>query len=199
MQLPLTQKKPQESTRDRILHHAILRFSSQSYDRTGLREIATDASVDVALVHRSFGSKEKLFAECVRAAIELGGILAKPGPEALDALFAEAITPREEGEWSPIDIMVHSFSSEDAARVLREVAMEMVIDPLVKASSHQSQVKIALSTSLLFGFAIMRDVIGVEALKTVEKAELETLLTRAKDALNQDDEPSPQKSASQTQ
>ncbi|OLP42528.1 TetR/AcrR family transcriptional regulator [Rhizobium oryziradicis] len=198
MVLPHTSEKPQEPTRDRILHHALMRFSNQSYDRTGLREIATDAGVDVALVHRSFGSKEKLFAECVRASIALGG-LTKTGPGALDEFFADAIKPREEGEWQPIDIVVHSFSSEDAARVLREVAMELVIDPLVKASPHGSPVKIALSTSLLFGFAIMRDIIGVEVLKAADEDELAKLLGRAKDALNRDDAPSEENNSGQIQ
>jgi AcrR family transcriptional regulator len=36
-------RQPALSTRDRILHAAILRFSSHSYEETGLRDIAADA------------------------------------------------------------------------------------------------------------------------------------------------------------
>ncbi len=56
-----------DTTRDRILKAAILRFSTHSYDHTGLRDIAADVGVDMAYVHRSFGSKEKLFYEAVKA------------------------------------------------------------------------------------------------------------------------------------
>ena len=56
-----------DTTRDRILKAAILRFSAHSYDDTGLRDIAADVGVDMAYVHRSFGSKEKLFYEAVKA------------------------------------------------------------------------------------------------------------------------------------
>ncbi|MFD2029247.1 helix-turn-helix domain-containing protein [Ancylobacter dichloromethanicus] len=53
--------------REQILEAAILRFARQSYEDTSLRAIAADVGVDVAHVHRSFGSKELLFAEAIRA------------------------------------------------------------------------------------------------------------------------------------
>ena len=56
------------STRERILSAALHRFSNRSYEQTGLRDIAADAGVDVANVHRSFGSKQQLFAEVLRKA-----------------------------------------------------------------------------------------------------------------------------------
>lgn len=42
-----------DTTRERILKAAILRFSAHSYDNTGLRDIAADVGVDMAYVHRS--------------------------------------------------------------------------------------------------------------------------------------------------
>ncbi|MBB4952081.1 AcrR family transcriptional regulator [Agrobacterium vitis] len=180
------QEKSREPTRDRILRHAIERFSSQSFDTTGLREIATCSGVDVALVHRSFGSKERLFAECVRTSLTLDGVLDQPCTETMDRIFEETVTPREEGELRPIDILVHSFSCTEASRVLREVAAELVIDPLVKVSNHGSDLRVALSLSILFGFAIMRDVIGIEALKQADLDEVRRLLGKARDALEQE-------------
>jgi len=52
-----TNSTPQ-STVDRILAAAVKRFATNSYEATGLRDIASDAGVDVAYVHRRFGSKE---------------------------------------------------------------------------------------------------------------------------------------------
>ena len=59
----------EDTTRERILKAAMLRFSTYSYEETGLRDIATDVGVDTAYVHRSFGSKEKLFREAVDAIV----------------------------------------------------------------------------------------------------------------------------------
>ena len=57
-------------TRERILEAAIEHFSRRSYEETGLREIASAARVDVAYVHRCFGSKKRLFADAVSAAVK---------------------------------------------------------------------------------------------------------------------------------
>ena len=38
---------PEDTTRERILKAAILRFSTHSYEETGLRDIAADVGVDI--------------------------------------------------------------------------------------------------------------------------------------------------------
>jgi AcrR family transcriptional regulator len=60
------QKKPArprnaEETRAALLACARLRFARNGFEATNLREIATDAGVNVALISRYFGSKEGLF------------------------------------------------------------------------------------------------------------------------------------------
>ena len=60
-----SEKRSGETTRRRILAAAITRFARASYEEVKLRDIAADVGVDVALVHRSFGSKEQLFAAAV--------------------------------------------------------------------------------------------------------------------------------------
>lgn len=175
---------PEETTRDRILRNAVARFSKQSYDTTGLREIAADADVDVAWVHRSFGSKEKLFADCIRAAIEAEGLLSNPGPETIERLLIQVLRPREADEIRPIDIFVHSLSSPEGSRVIREVGMKHVIKPLASRSLHGSEIKTIMSLSTLFGFTIMRDVVGLTALTQANSEEIKRVLVQAIGAIN---------------
>src|SRR5919107_2606356 len=59
-------QKNAAATRETLLLSARRRFLEESYDNVGLRDIARDASVDVALVGRYFGSKEELFREVLR-------------------------------------------------------------------------------------------------------------------------------------
>lgn len=54
--------------RDRILHAAKALFSTQGYTTTSVRNIASIAKVDPALVIRHFGSKELLFLEAMTVA-----------------------------------------------------------------------------------------------------------------------------------
>ncbi|MDG2522867.1 TetR family transcriptional regulator [Caulobacter segnis] len=51
------------ATRAAILGAARARFSREAYDSVGVRDVASDAGVDPALISRYFGSKEDLFVE----------------------------------------------------------------------------------------------------------------------------------------
>lgn len=180
-----TDPKAAETTRERILRHAISRFATQSYDNTGLREIAADAGVDVAWVHRSFGSKEQLFSESVQAAIKIDDALADLGPETMGRLLNEVLNPQEDCDAPAIDVIAHSFSSSDAARVIREIATSRVIDPLSKVLGPGSELNIALSLSTLFGLAIMRDIVGITALKEATPEELRRVMGNVLASLNE--------------
>src|SRR5690606_39847173 len=52
--------KSAEATKQAMLEAAHARFLRESYENVGLRDIAGDVGVDVALVSRHFGSKEEL-------------------------------------------------------------------------------------------------------------------------------------------
>ena len=63
------------ATRSAIFEAATRRFAYQGYEHAGVREIAADAGVDAAMVNRYFGSKEGLFAEVIRRALDMGHLL----------------------------------------------------------------------------------------------------------------------------
>ena len=51
--------------REKIIQSATELFIKQGFEGTSVREIATDADVNVALINYYFGSKEKLFESVV--------------------------------------------------------------------------------------------------------------------------------------
>lgn len=65
-------KRNAETTRAAILEAAKAQFGRLGYDRAGLREIAAEAGVDVALIKRYFGGKEPLFIEALMASFGPG-------------------------------------------------------------------------------------------------------------------------------
>ncbi|WP_137131016.1 TetR/AcrR family transcriptional regulator [Rhizobium sp. FY34] len=171
-----------EPARDRILRCAIARFSTQSYESTGLRMIAKDAGVDVAWVHRSFGSKEKLFAECVRVAISANEVLLASDGDRFNRLFEQVVRNREPGELRPIDIFIRSLSSSEASTAIRDIAQSLVMPSFVETEGHEARV--ALVLSMLFGFSILRDVVGIDALTKAEPDDIKRLLIAASQAMN---------------
>lgn len=174
------------STRDRILNAAILRFSRQSYEETGLRDIAADVGVDVAYVHRSFGSKELLFAEAVEATIEPARLLASSSGD-LAAKVAKEIFARDavraRDKVGPLDIIIHSLSSPEASRVLQETILKGFIDPLAQKLDHPAKSRAALIAAFLVGVGILRSVLGVEPLIKAKRSELEPLIVQVVESM----------------
>jgi len=60
-------RRDAEATSAAILEAAKAQFARLGYDRAGLRDIAAEAGVDVALINRYFGGKAGLFTEALKA------------------------------------------------------------------------------------------------------------------------------------
>lgn len=173
---------PKVTTRQRILDAAILRFARHSYEATGLRDIAADVGVDVAYVHRCFGSKERLFAAAVEATLQPELLLAGKA-EDLAATLAHELFHHAEGygphDVRPLDIVIHSLSSADASRVLREVVARSFIEPLSAKLGHDDALNASLITAFLAGTGILRTVLGLAPLHETEGGRLEAMMTAA--------------------
>lgn len=166
------------STRERILEAAIQRFARHSYEQTGLRDIAADVGVDVAYVHRCFGSKEKLFTEAIRASVGPGRGIPDAAEEDLGRALARQALTREgrrgHRRIGPLDIAVRSLSSPKAASILRDYILDEFIGPLSARLGDPSPRRAALVAALLAGLGILKDVLEIEPLR--ETGGLEKLI-----------------------
>lgn len=156
-------------TRERVLDAAISWFSRHSYEATGLRDIAALAEVDVAYVHRCFGSKQKLFAEAVHAQIRPEELLATSGGDVASLLTALVFAhdgERDRGEAGPFDIMNHSLSSAEARGILRDFITKEII-PLfaAKVDTIDSVRTASLIVAYLAGIGMLRKVLDIEILR----------------------------------
>jgi AcrR family transcriptional regulator len=156
------------ATREKMLHSARHHFLQESYDNVGLRDIARDAGVDVALVSRYFGSKEGLFKEVLRGKRPS---LAESDLKAddLPAYFASLSTQDQCGsEQENIDrllIILRSASSPKAAAVVRDAMREDMLEPIARMlPGEDADVRASLLLSVLMGTGILRTVMAVEPL-----------------------------------
>ena len=116
MQAETRERRSGEATRQRILATAIARFAQGSYEEVKLRDIAADVGVDVALVHRSFGSKEQLFAAVLSAASPADRQLAVDVKDLSAAFVNDMFTSKPN---DALKIILRSLSSPQARDVLR--------------------------------------------------------------------------------
>lgn len=63
MQIESVPNNRSNPSRQRILEAAVVLFAHQGFDRTGLRQLASEADVNLAMVNYFFGSKKKLLTE----------------------------------------------------------------------------------------------------------------------------------------
>ena len=162
-------EKPSKSDRTRgvILDVAQRLFSERGYDGTTIRDVATEANIDPALVIRYFGNKEELFVRA--AAVEL----AFPALDELDqASLGEVVVRHFLEVWEGpgasrgLAVLLRSAASNElSAAKLREVFARQVT-PLLERVGPRSTTALrsALVASQLLGLALGRYVLKLPPL-----------------------------------
>jgi len=171
--LKKTRRRDAATTRKEIFNSAMHLFSEKSYEAVGLREIVSGVGVDVSLIKRYFGSKEKLFAEVVDYANSTHitrGLLTGDGKEVANKLarfITDIDSDDEHRAFNLMSLMVtlRAVHSERGRSILRANMEKSVLDPLAEwLNGPYSSERAALLTAYLMGVATMQRLIKVDAL-----------------------------------
>ena len=177
-----TRPRNAASTRKAILASARREFARSGYDGVGVREIANGAGVTAMLINRYFGSKERLFAEVLAETMKTPRILTQEiitSPRAGEDIAATLIEQTRAGA-IPLDgflIMLHSASSKFAAKIgRRQIEKYHQKEMTAALRGDMAPQRAALVLSLIAGFQVMRQMIGLSALAEAEPKALVKLL-----------------------
>lgn len=165
-------------SRDRILKAAIAQFSKRSYEQASLRDIAADVGVDVTYVHRCFGSKERLFAEALKASAQIDERFTVLADGLAGSLARYVVSERPRGGHA-LDIIIRSLASREASPLLRRFVLGSFVDPLAQKLDQSNTVPIAVIAALLAGVSIFRNVLRMGPLLNAPSTELEALIATA--------------------
>ena len=182
------------ATKEAMLQAARRRFLAESYDNVGMRDIARDVGVDVALVARYFGSKEGLFAEVLRAG-KKKGLEPQVPVEELPAYLADMLTAAEHDRQAKIEhllIILRSASSPQAAEIVRAGLKDDVLEPVAKLlPGANGQIRACMALGVMIGATVMRTIMAVEPLCGCDRNIIRDKLTRLfETALADEDEAS---------
>ncbi|NNN35598.1 TetR/AcrR family transcriptional regulator [Streptomyces sp. S3(2020)] len=170
-------------TRDRILTAAREEFSERGYEKTSVRGIAKAAGVDSALVHHYFGTKEQVFEAAVEVAfspalkvrdVVLEGPLEDVGERMTRFIFGLWENPVTR---KPLLAIIRSaVNNEAAATVFRRlVAAQLMRRIAGELDSPDAELRAELAAAQLVGVAMMRYVIRIEPVASVD---VEQIITR---------------------
>jgi AcrR family transcriptional regulator len=175
-----TGRRPGESrTREAILDAARSAFAQLGYQASTIRGIAESASVDPALVHHYFGTKERLFVEALQFPIRpdefvptlLAGDRRTIGERL--ARLAVSVWESPPGRRALLGILRSAMTNERAAIMLREFVAEALVGRVAESLGvPDARLRASLVASQLIGMAIGRYVIRVEPLASADPEHL---------------------------
>ncbi len=177
-------RRPGESgTRAAVLAAAREAFGMQGYGATSVRAVARTAGVDPSLVLHFFGSKDGLFAAAIELPVEptevVAGLLAGSTEDLGEQIVRTflAVWDASPGQGPMLAMLRSAVSHEDAAGMLRELLLRVILRPLaVGAGGSDPDLRAALLASQLVGLAITRYVLRLEPVTSASVDELAPLL-----------------------
>ena len=150
------------TTKDKLLLHARRLFWANGYSNVSLRQITSEAGVDVALISRHFGGKLGLFEATLEGAFTLFDTPPITPTELVDAIvhiFAEA--PRTSMEPSAVTMLLtnsHDRHVGDLVRRLYDTHFQNGIRDLLGPD------RSALFAAAVFGFSIAEKSLRVKGI-----------------------------------
>ena len=156
-------------TTETILRAAQALFASQGYTTTGVREVATAAGVNSALVRRYFGSKEGLLRAAVEDYLSLNLLL--EGDRTNFGTHVVEVLCQGESIPNPMAMMILA-TADPAARVLcSDLLHERVILPLAEWLDGPDALARAGQLNLLWvGFMVVRQILPTRPVRDFETA-----------------------------
>ncbi|MET7756397.1 TetR family transcriptional regulator [Streptomyces sp. NPDC005389] len=174
-----TEEESGPGARERILEAARAQFAERGYDKTSVRGIAKAAGVDAALVHHYFGTKDEVFAAAIEVSFEPAAVVPAivGGPR---ETIGERLARFFIGVWenpvsrAPLLAIVRSaLTHEAAAKVLRTFVLRRLLERIAdELDVPDPRFRAELAASHMIGIAILRYVIQVEPMASVDPEEI---------------------------
>jgi AcrR family transcriptional regulator len=162
-----------QRTRAAIFASATKLFSAHGYDGTSVRDIASDAGIDPALVMRYFGSKDALFAEASDFTLAFPAVDRSMRPIAGELMVRRFLEIWEEPESGQAFVVLlrSAASNERAVSKLRDVfALQVVPTVIALAGSDGAQQRAGLITSHMLGLAMCRYILKLPPVVSLGQA-----------------------------
>ncbi|MEV4316460.1 TetR family transcriptional regulator [Actinocrispum sp. NPDC049592] len=171
----------QTETREHILAAARAQFAALGYDGATIRGIAAEASVNPALIHHFFGTKERVFVAALRLPVDPALIV----PTLLDGpreQFGERMVRFFLTVWgNPVSrepflaLMRSVVSNEQAVRMLLEFLGRTILAKVADGLGIP-RLRMAAAASHMIGIAMIRYIVELEPLASAPDEEIIALL-----------------------
>lgn len=168
-------------TRGEIITAARKIFSEKGFDKATIRGIAREAGVDPALVHHYFDTKEGIFVAALRLPVDpskvIPLVLEGPREEVGERLvrFILTMTADPEAREPIMAVLRSAMTNERVVAMIREFLTMAVLNRVAEGVG-VPPIRMEVAFSQMFGVILMRYVLRLEPLASVEVEELVEIL-----------------------
>ena len=149
------------ATKDSILKAAGILFTQKGYDGVGVREIASTANCNAALVNRYFGSKKELYAKVMEQSVGFDEIFNGPREEFGMRLATVMLAYVPEG-FDPMLTSMRSTTSAEAMEIALQTKQTQYLSKItewlggINAQERASMI-ISITSGIYYMRSIMKD------------------------------------------
>jgi AcrR family transcriptional regulator len=173
-----------DSTRESVLDAARELFAARGYQATTVRAVASAAGVSPGMIHHFFATKDELFLAAIRMPVEpetvLRLILEGPREELPQRLVRVFVSTWQDPATGPAlrSVIRAAMAGETQAAGLRMFAEQLML-PRVSKALGVPPLTVTAVLSLLLGYALAGQLLGIEPLASRGVEELVALLSPA--------------------
>lgn len=170
-------------TREKLLAAAHQAFWQKGYSNVSLRDIAQEASVDVALISRYFGGKLGLFEATLDSAFVWPELFAE-GADPVDVAIAKYANPEtDEIEVSATGMIVANAGDPEVGDLVRQRLWDNILAPLQdRMGGAAAAPNLALFIATILGASMARQCLRLPALAEASPEEYARQLRHMVDA-----------------
>ncbi|OBH92993.1 TetR family transcriptional regulator [Mycobacterium sp. E2733] len=171
------------ATRTRLLEAARELFLARGYSAVGLREVASKAGVDVTLVRRYFGSKERLFTEATDVSENVEEVLGAADDALGDRLIARVLQARNDVD-APLFALLRSSGDPSVVARLNDQLNEGLTRNLAKRiTADRPRIRADMVTALLLGIGVQRVLLQKKPMASARDGDIAAVFLEAFEAI----------------
>lgn len=171
------------ATRARLLEAARELFLARGYSAIGLREVAAKAGVDVTLVRRYFGSKEKLFAEATEVSENVTEMLGTADDALAERLIARVLDARHEVDAPLFALLRSSGDPSVVARINARLDEGLTRNLAKRITADRPRIRADMVTALLLGIGVQRVVLQKRPMASARDDDIAAVFLEAFEAI----------------
>jgi AcrR family transcriptional regulator len=171
------------ATRRRLLEAARELFLGHGYSAVGLREVAAKAGVDVALVRRYFGSKQRLFEEATNVSEDTDEIRNAADDTVGRQMIARVLGTRRDLD-APLFALLRSSGDPSVVTRLNAQLEEGLTRNLSKRiTADRARIRADMVTALLLGIGVQRVLLRKKPMASARDDDIAAVFLEAFEAI----------------